>query len=105
MLGILEGIGVIGALQKVLTPQQTTTPVYTTPPGYIDKEQFKEVFKEAMEEAKSSETGSATTATAKNEFQDLSKLFTYLDVNKDGLLSKDEFGKLDDLMELMQTVS
>ncbi len=85
--GIVEGLSLLGTVGKILNPQTTTT--QATQSTSLDKSDFMEMFQEAME--KYDKGNSVDEETAKDK---LEMLFSYLDSNQDGSLSKGEFANL-----------
>ncbi|GEM_PF-4314439 len=105
-----EAMDFMGSVSRYINQQglqQTAVaqPVVTTQANVpISKDDFMNMLKEALAEYKS-ELGSeddSTEVTSSSKKPDVKELFDYLDSNKDGNLSDDEFKRLDYLFEVMK---
>ena len=101
--GFVEALGMVGNLARVISQPPTAAPPAQPQKASIDQEDFIKMFKLAMQEHKKEEE----TETVKTEKSDdtldlnnltLKNLFSFLDVNKDGVLTNDEFKKLKDVV-------
>ena len=89
--GIMDMIGLVGSVANSLSNQSTATTQSTQ--TALTKDDFKSMFLEAM-----NEYDSASPQTDEEMKEKLNLLFTYIDTNKDGAISKDEFSHLKGLL-------
>jgi len=113
---VTEGLDFLGSVSRYLNQQGLQQPLAVQPAQTavfaqqgalpITRDDFVNMLKEALAEQKSESTddeSAVETVTSAGKKLDVKALFNYLDSNKDGILSADEFKKLDYLFELMQT--
>ncbi len=103
--GFVEALGMVGNLARVISQPPTAAPPVQPQKASIDQEDFIKMFKLAMQEhKKEEETETVSTKTEKSDDTldlnnlTLKNLFSFLDVNKDGVLTNDEFKKLKDVV-------
>ncbi len=101
--GFMEALGLAGNIARVLSqppaPQAPVQPQKTS----IDQEDFIKMFKLAMQEHDKEKESSTVKTEKSDDTLDLNNLtlknlFRFLDVNNDGMLTKDEFKKLKDVV-------
>lgn len=90
--GIAEGLTLLGAVGKFLNPQQQAPQKAS-----LDRDEFMSMFQEAM--SKYGQTGTSTVPVDDATAQDkLEMLFSFLDTNQDGAVSKGEFNELQSMI-------
>jgi len=87
--GFMDAIGLVGSVANVLNPQAAAARTQATQPAALTKDDFKSMIAEAIGDFKSPES------LSEEEIQEkLGLLFTFMDTNKDGSVSKNEFDQL-----------
>lgn len=91
--GIMEAIGLVGSIANALNPQAPATASTEATSNALTKKDFKSMFMEAM-----NEYDSGKPQTEEDIKEKLNLLFSFLDTNKDGSVSKNEFDQLRTLL-------
>lgn len=101
--GFVEVLGLVGNLARAISQPPTATPPVQPQKTSINQEDFIKMFKLAMQEHEKEEETVSTKTEKSDDTLDLNNLtlknlFCFLDVNKDGVLTNDEFKKLQDVV-------